>query len=162
MGCCGPGSGCIQHLYILAFMRFYQLRPVLVKIAEIFNCQGCAKGLLNLMVARAEVLRISPHPPPPPHSRKICSWDSFCALEWLTDTRSGCGMSVWCIDVLRAATEPGSGVRVGACGASAEPRGLQSRQVVLWPRWWPTDLHRHSGSAAEPEPAGHACPYRDS
>lgn len=50
----------------LAFLRFYQLRLVLVKTAEIFNCQDCAKGLLNLLVAHAEVLLISFPPPPIP------------------------------------------------------------------------------------------------
>lgn len=103
------------------------------------------KGLLNLLVAYAEALLISFPPCKPP--RKICSWDFLNTGNGFTDTRGGCGMSVWCIDVHEAATEPGSGVRMGACGAPAEPRS-GGAQVIAWSyrpavqaggtatRWW--------------------------
>lgn len=104
-------------------------------------------------------------PPNPP--RKICSWDSLCAPEWLTDTR---------VSDASASTEQPQSQRLEWGWVPAE----RLRSCSLAPRWswsymaccpgrWcsdhdddPTDLQRHSGSAAEPESAGHACPYQDS
>lgn len=151
-------------------MQFYQLRSVLVKTAEIFNCQGYAKGLLNLVVAYAEVLLISFPPPKPP--RKICSWDSLCAPEWLTDTEVAVA---WVSDASPSMERPQSqGLEWGWVPAeslrSRCPAFRWSWSYMAWSpgRWYcdhgddPTDLQRRSRSAVEPESAGHACPYQDS
>ena len=56
--------------------------------------------------------------------------------------------------------------RLRSCGLA--PRWSWSYMACCPGRWCcdhdddPTDLQRHSGSAAEPESAGHACPYQDS
>lgn len=167
MGLCGPGSGCTQPLSFHAVLsaeasigkdcRNLQLPRLCKRIVEL---GGTCWGTPYLFT-----------PPPPTPGKFVAEtpsvpWNGSQTLE----------VSVaWVSDAWTSTERPQSpGLEWGWVPAERLPSRGQARRwswshVAYSPGRWccdhgddPTDLHRHSGSVVEPEPAGHACPYQDS